>query len=82
MDNSWRPENWEQTRRVLAKTPLEWSASKAALPHLEQIIEATANKVLEELLKVAEYEVNESLPDEARVEIDEDGNLVPVAKSG
>lgn len=43
----WRPENWEQIRRELAGTPNSWSPAGPNLTLAEQIVEATASKILE-----------------------------------
>lgn len=43
----WRPDNWEQIRRELANTPNVWSPAGPNLTHIEQIVEATASRILE-----------------------------------
>lgn len=51
MDKDWRPENWIQIRIGLASEPYVWSPAGPNVNHLEQIVEATASKILEEYLK-------------------------------
>jgi len=51
MDKDWRPENWEQIRRELAAVPFVWSPAGPNLSSSEQLIEATASRILEEYLK-------------------------------
>ncbi len=51
LTKDWRPKNWQQLRIQLATTPYVWSLAKPALPHIEQIIEATASLILEERAK-------------------------------
>ena len=45
----WRPKNWEQIRKELAAQPMVWSPSGPNLSPGEQIVEATASRILEEV---------------------------------
>jgi len=45
----WRPKNWEQIRKELATQPMVWSPSGPNLGPGEQIVEATASRILEEM---------------------------------
>lgn len=47
-EKDWRPEGWERIRMELASTPYAWSPSGGGIGHTEQIVEATASKILEE----------------------------------
>jgi hypothetical protein len=49
----WRPDDWDNIRHELTKTPDVWSPSGPNKPHIEQIIEATASRILMEFDKYA-----------------------------
>ena len=58
----WRPDNWRVMRDSLANTPMTWSTSGPFAGHTEQVVEATASRILEEWEKeckrVAEQQAN------------------------
>jgi len=47
--SNWRPENWERTRGELANMPNVWSPGGPNLTHTEQIVEATASRIILEM---------------------------------
>jgi hypothetical protein len=54
VDKTWRPENWQQLKLKLADAPFVWSPSGPNVSHFEQLIEATASKILEEYQREVE----------------------------
>jgi hypothetical protein len=53
MDKTWRPEDWTRIKQELEATPNVWGTAIPYKTHAEQIIEATATRILEEFLKLA-----------------------------
>ena len=51
LDKNWRPENWEWKRRVIAEQPTVWSPAGQELSPTEQLIEHTAEALMEEVAK-------------------------------
>lgn len=52
MENkAWRPTNWLQIRSEIANMPLVWGPSMPQVSLINQQIEATATKILEEYQK-------------------------------
>lgn len=72
----WRPENWEKIRARLANESIIWSPSGPNLNPTEQIVEATASKILEELGKVGWKEVMLTEKDKDEVKEVEDAKSV------
>lgn len=56
MDKTWRPENWLKIKQELEATPNVWGTAIPYRTHAEQIIEATASRMIEEFLKLAKAE--------------------------
>jgi len=54
IDKDWRPENWTAIKMKLEETPFVWGTAMRYRTHAEQVIEATASRILEEFLKLAE----------------------------
>ena len=54
IDKNWRPENWEWRRRVIAEQPTVWSPAGRELSPAEQLIEHTAEALMEEVAKELE----------------------------
>ena len=60
MTKKWRPENWPRIKQKLAATPHVWGTAMPMVSHEEQIIEATADAILEEFLNLATSEEKEN----------------------
>lgn len=58
IDKKWRPANWTRIKQELEATPNVWGTAIPLRTHAEQIIEATADRILEEFLKLAEEKDN------------------------
>ena len=53
-DKSWRPKSWPGIIKELLNTPIIWGGDGPQISHTQQIIEETANRILEEFIKAQE----------------------------